>query len=113
VFQVAGGCGLGALQAARENNVWGIGVDSDQRYLGPHIMASALKRVDKAVEELTTHAANGTLKTGSNYTFSLENDGVGLGSVSPRIPQALVDETIAIGEQIGAGTLGVEPTIKF
>ena len=30
VFQVAGGCGLGALQAAKENKVWGIGVDADQ-----------------------------------------------------------------------------------
>src|SRR5687768_9052199 len=30
VFAAAGGCGLGALQAAKERNVWGIGVDSDQ-----------------------------------------------------------------------------------
>jgi basic membrane protein A and related proteins len=29
VFQVAGGCGLGALDAAREEKVWGIGVDAD------------------------------------------------------------------------------------
>ena len=34
VFQVAGGCGLGALQAAKENKGWGIGVDADQGYLG-------------------------------------------------------------------------------
>src|SRR3954451_25397310 len=27
VFQVAGGCGLGALSAAADKNVWGIGVD--------------------------------------------------------------------------------------
>src|SRR5918996_1046460 len=30
VFQVAGGCGLGALSAAKERGVWGIGVDADQ-----------------------------------------------------------------------------------
>ncbi|HYX83500.1 MAG TPA: BMP family ABC transporter substrate-binding protein, partial [Gaiellales bacterium] len=30
VFQVAGGCGLGALAAAKEKGVWGIGVDADQ-----------------------------------------------------------------------------------
>ena len=30
VFQVAGGCGLGALQAAKQKKVWGIGVDADQ-----------------------------------------------------------------------------------
>ena len=36
VFQVAGGCGLGALEAAAEGNVWGIGVDKDQSAEGPH-----------------------------------------------------------------------------
>ena len=113
VFQVAGGCGLGALQAAKENHVWGIGVDADQRYLGPHIMTSALKRVDKAVETLTTLAKQGKLKTGGNYTFSLKNGGVGLGSVSPKIPKAFIAQTNAIGKQIGDGTIVVRPTIKF
>src|SRR4051794_5501650 len=113
VFQVAGGCGLGALQAAKEQGVWGIGVDADQRYLGAHMMTSALKRVDKAVEDLTTLASQGKLKTGGNYTFSLKNQGVGLGSVSPKIPQELVTKTNAIAKQIGAGTIVVKPTIKF
>ncbi len=49
VFQVAGGCGLGALDAAKEKHVWGIGVDADQAYLGPEVLTSALKRVDSAV----------------------------------------------------------------
>ena len=30
IFQVAGGCGLGALNAAGERKRWGIGVDADQ-----------------------------------------------------------------------------------
>jgi basic membrane protein A and related proteins len=113
VFQVAGGCGLGALAAAKQQKVWGIGVDADQRYLGPHIMTSALKRVDKAVEDLTTLASQGKLKTGGNYTFSLKNDGVGLGTVSPEIPENLVTKTNAIAKQIGDGTIVVKPTIKF
>ena len=107
VFQVAGGCGLGALQAAKENKVWGIGVDADQRYLGPHIMTSALKRVDKAVEDLTTLAKR-KLKTGGDYMFNLKNGGVGLGSVSPKIPKAYVTKTIAIGKLIAAGKIKVK-----
>jgi len=113
VFQVAGGCGLGALAASKQQNVWGIGVDADQRYLGPHIMTSALKRVDKAVEDLTTLASQSKLKTGGNYTFSLKNDGVGLGTVSPKIPKDLVTKTTAIAKQIGDGTIVVKPAIKF
>ena len=38
---VAGQCGLGALDAAKEKGVQGIGVDADQGYLGDHIMTSA------------------------------------------------------------------------
>ena len=49
VFQVAGGCGLGALDAAREKGVWGIGVDADQSFLGPYVLTSAKKGVDAAV----------------------------------------------------------------
>ena len=113
VFQVAGGCGLGALQAAKESKVWGIGVDADQRYLGPHIMTSALKRVDKAVMDLTGLAKNGTLKTGGDYTFNLKNGGVSLGSVSPKIPRAYVLKTVAVGKLIARGKIKVKPIIKF
>ena len=113
VFQVAGGCGLGALQAAKENHVWGIGVDADQRYLGPHIMTSAVKKVDKAVEDLTKLAMQGKLKTGGNYTFSLKNGGVGMGSVSPKIPKAYVTKTMQIAKLIGQGKIVVKPTVKF
>jgi basic membrane protein A and related proteins len=113
VFQVAGGCGLGALQAAKEKKVWGIGVDADQRYLGAHVMTSALKRVDKAVEDLTSLAKNGTLKTGKDYVFSLKNGGVSLGSVSPKIPKAYVTKTNAIGKQIASGKIRVKAVVKF
>jgi basic membrane protein A and related proteins len=113
VFQVAGGCGLGALQAAKENKVWGIGVDADQRYLGAHIMTSALKRVDKAVMDLTTLAKNGKLKSGVDYSFTLKNGGVSLGSVSPKIPKAYVTKTQGIAKQIAAGKIKVKPTVKF
>ena len=47
VFQVAGGCGLGALDATKERGVWGLGVDKDQKNLGRHILTSAVKRVDE------------------------------------------------------------------
>ena len=44
VFQVAGQCGLGALDAAKEKGVQGIGVDADQAYLGEHVLTCARRR---------------------------------------------------------------------
>ena len=47
VFQVAGDCGLGALDAACEKNVTGIGVDADQAAQGDCVLTSALKPLDR------------------------------------------------------------------
>src|ERR671920_167052 len=78
VFQVAGGCGLGALDAAKEEGVQGIGVDADQGYLGDHILTSALKKVDVAVYDAIKRAQEGTFKGGTDVIATVENEGVGL-----------------------------------
>jgi basic membrane protein A len=80
IFQVAGGCGLGALDAAKEKGVWGIGVDADQSFLGPHILTSAVKRVDTAVFLAIKSVVDGTFK-GGNMVFGLKQNGVGIGKI--------------------------------
>src|SRR5213079_424203 len=85
VFQVAGGCGLGALDAAKEQKVWGIGVDADQGFLGPHVLTSALKRVDVAVYSAINSAKTGHYKGGVNAIFGVKEGGVGLGKISPNV----------------------------
>src|SRR5207249_10646289 len=42
VMQVAGGCGLGALDAAKEKDVWGSGAVVGQLFLGQHILTRPL-----------------------------------------------------------------------
>ena len=77
IFQVAGGCGLGALNAAGERDRWGIGVDADQSFLGPHILTSAQKGVDAAVFLTIKAVQDGNWKGGGNATFGLKEEGVG------------------------------------
>ena len=51
VYQVAGGTGLGVIQAAKETGHFAIGVDTDQDGLAPgHVLTSMIKRTDVAVE---------------------------------------------------------------
>jgi basic membrane protein A len=76
VFQVAGQCGLGALDAAKEKGKQGIGVDADQGYLGPNIISSAEKKVDVAVFDTIKNAQAGKYNAGADSTFELSNDGV-------------------------------------
>ncbi len=104
VFQVAGGCGLGALEAAREKKVWGIGVDADQSFLGPHVLTSATKKVDRAVFLAIQSVAQGKFR-GGDAVYGLKEGGVGLGKISPRVPRSEVAAVNRIRAQIIAGTI--------
>jgi basic membrane protein A and related proteins len=107
VFQVAGGCGLGALSAARERRKWGIGVDADQAYLGRHILTSAVKRVDESVYQSIQAVQRGTFRGGMNATFSLRNRGVGYGKLSSRVPRSIRAQADRLRRQIIAGRVRV------
>jgi basic membrane protein A and related proteins len=105
VFQVAGGCGLGALDAAKEKGVWGVGVDRDQASLGAHILTSAVKRVDQSVFLTAKAVQDGTFKGGTDAVFNLENEGVAVGKISPKVPQELIDKMNELKPQIIDGTI--------
>lgn len=111
VFQVAGGCGLGALDAAKEQGVWGIGVDNDQSFLGPHILTSAVKRVDRSVEAVIVATDLGLYPGGTDLNFNLKNNGVAVGKISPKVPKAFITRMNAIGAQILAGKIKPPKTL--
>ena len=110
VFQVAGGCGLGALDAAKAQSVWGIGVDADQGFLGPHILTSALKGVDTAVYLSIKDAKEGHFKGGQDAVYGLDQHGVGLGRFSSKAPKGIEATTKRIEQQIMAGKIKNIPT---
>jgi basic membrane protein A len=110
VFQVAGGCGLGALDAAKQKNVWGIGVDADQSFLGTHVLTSATKGVDQAVFLSIKDAKSGKFKGGRDAVYGLDQKGVGLGKFSPRAPKGIPAKVQQIKAQIIAGKIKNIPT---
>jgi basic membrane protein A len=111
VFQVAGGCGLGALDAAQEQHVWGIGVDADQGYLGTYVLTSALKRVDTAVYDAIHDAVNGKFKGGRDTVYGITEDGVGIGRFSPLAPKGIADKVAQVKADIVSGKIKNIPTI--
>jgi len=112
-FQVAGQCGLGVLDAARSKNLFGIGVDADQGYLGTHVMTSALKKVDVAVYTAITGAKAGTVKGGTNAVFGASVDGVGYGKWSPKVSSAIRTAVAAQFKLLKAGKIkGIPSTVK-
>lgn len=76
VYAAAGGTGVGVLQAAADEGVFSIGVDSNQNFMHPgSVLTSMLKRVDNAVYNAFKTGSDGTFAPGIQV-MGLNNDGV-------------------------------------
>jgi basic membrane protein A and related proteins len=111
VFAVAGGCGVGALDAAKDKKVWGIGVDADQAYLGPQVLTSALKRVDTAVFDTVKLYQSGKFKGGVDQRFTAANGGVGEGKIAKAVPKKVIAQNKLVLKQLASGKLKPPSTL--
>jgi basic membrane protein A and related proteins len=107
LFQVAGGCGLGTLNAAAEAGLWGIGVDKDQYNDAKRVMTSGVKRVDTGVFLAAQQEQQGKFAGGSDLVFNLKNGGMSVGRINPSVPAAFVKLMKSYKARIIAGTLKV------
>jgi basic membrane protein A len=112
IFQVAGGCGIGVLDAATAKNVYSIGVDADQSKdssgkVRPSVITSALKRVDVAVYDIINDAETGQYAgfVASPSKFDLAHDGVGFAPPSSDVPQDAVQTAQNYENMIKSGQL--------
>lgn len=85
VFDVAGVCGFGALDAAGIRGVWGIGIDTDLSSVGPAVLASAVKRFDRAVLLAVQLYTRHRLPQGQDALLNLGNDGIALVGLSSAV----------------------------
>lgn len=109
IFAVAGGCGLGAISLAGQSHIWAIGVDSDQSYLGPQMLTSALKNVAQSVYLISKQYKKNPSKfrTGYNRVFNIKNGGIGYGKISKSIKNraAIIKKVNHIEKLIAAGKI--------
>ncbi|MHC4660632.1 MAG: BMP family lipoprotein [Planctomycetota bacterium] len=100
IFQGAGKTGLGAIQAAQESKKYIIGSDENQDGKAKgYVLTSAMKRIDRVLEELVTEAVSGDFKAG-HRSYGLKEKGLELTGfehtseiVTPRIRKKL-DEAV-------------------
>ena len=108
VYAAAGGTGVGVLQAAADQNILSIGVDSNQNHLHPgQVLTSMLKRVDNAVETAFTEGAE--METGI-HVMDLAAGGVGwaLDEHNEALISQEMRDAVAVAEAaIIAGTISV------
>jgi basic membrane protein A and related proteins len=113
VFQVAGLCGLGALDAACQESVLAIGVDADQSFAGDCVITSALKPLELAVFETIKSAQEGTFEGNTNRFFGIEEfpDAELLAPYTDAVPQEVRDAVDAAKEKLISGE--IDPPATF
>lgn len=101
VYAAAGGTGVGVLQAAKDNEKFSIGVDSNQNYIHPgSVLTSMLKRVDLAVYGAFKSAQDGTWQPGID-NLGLAEEGVGW-ALDENNKDLITDEMKATADEIVA-----------
>ena len=114
VFQVAGKCGLGALDAACEKNVTAIGVDVDQSSQGPCVVTSALKPLESSVFDLIETFKNGDFQGGTNAFYGVEDlpDAELLTEFHGNVPDNVKTAVDEAEKKLKDGTLDPPATLK-
>lgn len=111
VYHVAGGTGMGVIQAAKEAGRYAIGVDTDQDGLAPgHVLTSMIKRTDVAVETVIKDYAAGNFAGGETLAFGLEENGVGLSEMTytkDLIPAEILEKVETARQGILSGEIEV------
>ena len=114
VFQVAGDCGLGALDAACEKNVTAIGVDADQSAQGKCVLTSALKPLQDSVFGVIDQFVKGDFKGGTNQSFGVEQlpDAKLLAPFQGDVSQEIKDAVAQAEKGLKDGSIDPPATLK-
>ena len=121
IFSAAGLVGVGAINEAKEraeqgDDVWAIGVDSDQYSIGlldngkSVILTSALKRVDIATYRYIDSVLQGTFPGGEIITLTLADNALGLPATNPNLAADVESECRIAADDVAAGNVIVPST---
>ncbi|MTT32867.1 BMP family ABC transporter substrate-binding protein [Terrilactibacillus sp. BCM23-1] len=120
IYQAAGATGNGVFTEAKSEKkdgkkVWVIGVDRDQYEEGlPEnvTLTSMVKRVDKAVNDVSQQTKDGHFPGGQILSFGLKEDGVGIASSKQNVSKDIINQVNGYKEKIIDGSIKVPTTDK-
>ena len=107
VFTCGGDVGTGAIEAAKENGKYAIGVDRDQSDLAPeYVLTSAIKRVDVGVYETVKSYVDGLFEGGTTTVYGLEDNAVGIPDTTKNlVSQDILDYVAEQTEKLKNGEI--------
>lgn len=111
IFHAAGPVGNGMFEALKENNLLGIGVDTDQNAIAPEtVITSAMKNLDIASYNIAKEVYEGNFKGGTAITNTLNNGGVGIAKVNNKVTEEQIKIIEEYSEKIVNGEIKVPAT---
>jgi len=106
VFQVAGQCGLGAINAARDKGLWGIGVDTNQALqVGSKQLLA--KGVDVSVVDVVGQVVDGKFKGGTDLVLGISEKGAGIQGINGAVPAGIKAKITALITKMKAGQVKI------
>ncbi|MBM7579916.1 BMP family lipoprotein [Jeotgalibacillus terrae] len=124
IYHAAGGTGNGVFTEAKnlkqqdpDRQVWVIGVDRDQWEEGQVgednvTLTSMVKRVDVAVQDISTRAMEGDFPGGEVIEYGIQEDGIAISDSQDNLSQEILDEIANYREQIVNGEIEVPSTLE-
>jgi len=123
VFPIAGGTGLGALQAVKESGKLAVGVDSDQALIfkdsdpaqADVILTSVEKRVGASLYQVLKATIDGTAEYGKGVLLGVKDGAVGISEnayYEKLVPADVRAEVDALEAKIASGELVVDSVMK-
>jgi len=115
IYAAAGSCGLGTIEAAKENGFYAIGVDTNQDGIAPgSVLTSMLKHVEVAVFNSIKGAYEGNFVPGIT-TYDLSVGGVGYSPMEytkDAVPAELLTTVDGLAQRIINGEIVVPTTVE-
>ena len=115
LYHAAGGSGAGVFQAAKEKNVYAIGVDSNQDDIVPGtILTSMMKYVDVATFNIVKDTLEGKY-TNEHHEYGVKENGVGttdFKNTKDKIGEENIKKLDQIKQDISDGKITVSPTVE-
>ncbi|MCL4459942.1 MAG: BMP family protein [Chloroflexi bacterium] len=103
---------IGAIDAAKEKNIYAMGWTKDQTHLAPkHVLTSAIQSVEAIVLKSCTWAQEGKLG-GKNYKVGIADGVSALGPMGPMIPKEIQDEAKQLEKDLAAGKIELKTEFK-
>lgn len=109
ILAAAGDSGTGAIEAAKENNKYSIGVDRDQSDLAPeNVITSALKKLNVASYDLAKMLVEGNFEGGTEKVYGLKEGAVGIPEgTNELIPHDILDYVNQQAEKVISGEIEI------